>query len=70
MGLRFVVSSSLVERVALDAAEQARQHIAAELMTILAHDLRTPLVPLQGYLSMMRQTAERDGQETICAIRH
>ncbi|HSH81535.1 MAG TPA: ATP-binding protein, partial [Herpetosiphonaceae bacterium] len=55
--------AELVERVAQDAAEQARQSTAAELITTLAHDLRAPLAPLQGYLGMLQQTAERAGQD-------
>ncbi len=55
--------AELVERTTQDAAEQARQHTATELITILAHDLRAPLTPVQGYLSMLQQTAEREGQE-------
>ncbi len=55
--------AELVERVANEAAEQARQSTAAELITMLAHDLRAPLVPLQGYLGMLQQTAERAGQD-------
>ncbi|CAA9262593.1 MAG: hypothetical protein AVDCRST_MAG26-2398 [uncultured Chloroflexia bacterium] len=54
--------AELVERVTQDAAEQARQSTAAELISMLAHDLRAPLVPLQGYLAMLQQTAEREGQ--------
>ncbi len=53
----------LVERVTQDVAEQARQRTATELITMLAHDLRAPLVPLQGYLGMLRETAEREGQD-------
>ena len=40
--------AELVERTTQDAAEQARQRTATELMTILAHDLRAPLTPVQG----------------------
>jgi two-component system OmpR family sensor kinase len=35
----------------------------AELVTILAHDLRMPLVPMQGYLRMMQHTAKQEGHE-------
>ncbi len=55
--------AELAERVAHDAAEQARQSTATDLITMLAHDLRAPLVPLLGYLSMMQRTAEREGQD-------
>jgi signal transduction histidine kinase len=55
--------AELVERTAQDAAEQARQSTATELITILAHDLRAPLTPVDGYLAMIQQTAEREGQD-------
>ena len=55
--------AELVERTTQDAAEQARQRTATELITILAHDLRAPLTPVQGYLSMIQRTAEAEGQD-------
>lgn len=51
--------AELVERIAADAAEQARQRVAEELITVLAHDLRTPLVPVRGYLGMIINEAKR-----------
>jgi signal transduction histidine kinase len=55
--------AELVERVTQDAAEQARQSTATELITILAHDLRAPLTPVQGYLAMLQRMAEQEGQD-------
>ena len=55
--------AELVERISQGAAEQARQRTAHDLITMLAHDLRAPLVPLQGYLGLIQQAAEREGQE-------
>ena len=55
--------AELAERVAQDAAEQARQRTAVDLISILAHDLRAPLAPLQGYLGMLHRTAAREGQD-------
>ncbi len=55
--------AELVERMAQDAVEQARSVAANELITILAHDLRAPLVTLKGRLLMQRMRAQRDGQE-------
>jgi signal transduction histidine kinase len=55
--------AELVERVTQEAAEQARQRTATELITMLAHDLRVPLTPLQGYLGMLQETAAREGQD-------
>lgn len=53
--------AELVEHIAHDAAEQARHSTANELITMLAHDLRVPLVPIRGYLGMIRMQAEREG---------
>ena len=55
--------AELVDRITQDAAEQARQSTAAELITMLAHDLRAPLAPLQGYLGMIQEIAKREGQD-------
>jgi signal transduction histidine kinase len=52
----------LAEQMRTEAAAQARQQTADELISVLAHDLRTPLTPLFGYAEMIRTTAERDGQ--------
>ncbi len=53
--------AELVEHIARDAAEKARRATADELVTVLAHDLRGPLTPLRGRLSMLLQRAEREG---------
>ncbi len=55
--------AELVERIAHDAAEQARQSTATELITMLAHDLRAPLTPVQGYLAMIQRAAEHKGHD-------
>ena len=55
--------TELVERIARDAAEQARQGTAEELVMILAHDFRAPLAPVQGRLDFIRKRAEREGRE-------
>lgn len=52
--------AELTQQVAEHAAEDSRYATAHELITILAHDLRAPLVPVRGYLSLMRMQAERD----------
>ncbi|MDQ3928141.1 MAG: GAF domain-containing sensor histidine kinase [Chloroflexota bacterium] len=55
--------AELVERIAQDAALQARQVVAEELVTVLAHDLRNYITPLKGRLSMMLDRAMREGRE-------
>ncbi|HEX8599496.1 MAG TPA: GAF domain-containing sensor histidine kinase [Chloroflexia bacterium] len=54
--------AELVERIAQDAAVQARQVVAEELVTVLAHDLRNYITPLKGRLSMMLDRAQREGR--------
>lgn len=51
--------AELVEQIRQDAAEQARRHVAEELVTVLAHDLSVPLVPVRGYLGMIISEARR-----------
>lgn len=52
--------TELVENLANEAAERARQVVAEELVTILAHDFRNHLVPLKGRLDLMRRRASRE----------
>ena len=52
----------LGEQMRTEVAAQARQQTADELISVLAHDLRTPLTPLFGYAEMIHTLAERDGQ--------
>jgi signal transduction histidine kinase len=52
----------LGEQMRTEVAVQARQQTADELISVLAHDLRTPLTPLFGYAEMIHTLAERDGQ--------
>ena len=51
--------AELVEQVTQAAAEQARRVAADELIRVLAHDLRGPLVPALGYLTMLHKDALR-----------
>ena len=52
--------AELVERIAQDAAAQARQVVAEELVTVLAHDLRNYITPLKGRLSIILDRANRE----------
>ena len=54
--------AALVERVTREAAEQARRRAADELIEVLAHDLRTPLTPALGYLTMLRREVNQAGR--------
>jgi two-component system, OmpR family, sensor kinase len=56
-----LVRAELVELVRSEAVAQARRMAAEELVAIIAHDLRGPLTPLRGYLSMLAKEAERAG---------
>lgn len=53
--------AELTERIARDAAEQARRLAAEELVTVLAHDFRNHLTPLQARIDLIRNLAEREG---------
>ena len=57
-----VQRAELVERRTREAAEQARRIAAEELITILAHDFRSPLAPLQGRIDLIRSRAKREGR--------
>lgn len=60
--------AELAEQISRHAAEEARFATARELITILAHDLRAPLVPVRGYLSLLRMQAERDALPQYVAL--
>jgi len=53
--------AELAERLARDAAAQARRGAAEELISMLAHDLRTPLTPARGYLDLLQRDAQQAG---------
>lgn len=54
--------AALVEQVTQEASEQARRVAADELIAVLAHDLRTPLTPARGYLTLLRRDAQQAGR--------
>ena len=56
--------AELVERIALQAAEQGRQAAAEELVTVLAHDLSNHLTPIRGRLQLLERRAAREGRES------
>jgi two-component system, OmpR family, sensor kinase len=53
--------ADLAERLAAEAAANARQTTAEELIAVLAHDLRNHLATLRGRLGMLRRQAESEG---------
>jgi len=55
--------AQLVEEIERNAALQARQAAAEELVTTLAHDLRNFLNPLDIRLQLMQRRAESEGRE-------
>ena len=58
-----VQRAELVEQIARDAAERERRRLAEELISVLAHDLRTPLTVMRGYVQLLLRSAERQGQQ-------
>ncbi len=55
--------AELIERIAQDAATQARQVVAEELVTVLAHDLSNMLTPLKARLDLVKRRVKRDGRD-------
>lgn len=49
--------AELVEQRTREATLAARRAVAEELMTVFAHDFRTPLTPLLGYLYILHERA-------------
>ncbi len=56
--------TELIERQQREAAAQARQLVAEELVTVLAHDLGNYLTPLMGTIHLLGRRAARDGRPT------
>ncbi len=54
--------AELHDRLSREAVEQARQLVADELITIMAHDFGNYLTPLIGRLYLLRTRAEREGR--------
>jgi signal transduction histidine kinase len=54
--------AELVEQIARDAAERGRRAVAEELVTVLAHDLRNYIAPLDLRLHSMKRRAEHDAR--------
>jgi signal transduction histidine kinase len=52
--------AELVEEIGRNAAEQGRRAAAEELVTVLAHDLRNLLAPLDGRLHVLQRRAQRE----------
>jgi two-component system, OmpR family, sensor kinase len=55
--------AELVEEIARNAAEQGRRAVAEELITVLAHDLRNVISPIDLRLHMLHRRAERDQRQ-------
>lgn len=54
--------AELVEQIGRDAAERARRRAAEELITVLAHDLRNLISPIDGRIQLVRMRHEREGR--------
>jgi signal transduction histidine kinase len=54
--------TELIQDASRNAVEQGRRDVADELVTVLAHDLRNYLAPLDWRLRVVRRRAERDGR--------
>jgi two-component system, OmpR family, sensor kinase len=56
--------AELVEEIARAATERGRRAVAEELVTVLAHDLRNYISPIELRLRLLNRRAEREGRET------
>jgi two-component system OmpR family sensor kinase len=56
--------AELVEAISRNSVEQGRRAVAEELITMLAHDLRNYIAPIDFRIKMMRRKAEREGRKT------
>jgi signal transduction histidine kinase len=54
--------AQLAEEISRNAAEQGRRAGAEELVTVLAHDLRNYIAPMNMRLDVLRLRAEREGR--------
>jgi two-component system, OmpR family, sensor kinase len=52
--------AELVEAIGRNAAEQGRRALAEELITVLAHDLRNHIAPIDLRLARLERSAERE----------
>lgn len=52
--------AEILERLAAEAAERGRRQAAEELITVVAHDLRNFIAPVQGRIVLIRQRAIRE----------
>ena len=53
--------AEIIERLAAEASERGRRAAAEELVTVVAHDIRNYLYPVQTRLSLLKQRASREG---------
>jgi two-component system, OmpR family, sensor kinase len=54
--------AELVEQIALSAREEGRRTAAEELITVLAHDLRNHIAPIDLRMQVLHRRADRDGR--------
>jgi signal transduction histidine kinase len=54
--------AELAEQIAANAVEQGRRAVAEELITVMAHDLRNYLAPIDMRIRMVRRRLEQDGR--------
>jgi signal transduction histidine kinase len=55
--------AELVQDIARTATEQGRRAVAEELVTVLAHDLRNYISPIELRLRLLNRRAESDGRD-------
>jgi two-component system, OmpR family, sensor kinase len=55
--------AELVEEIARNAVERGRRAVAEELVTVLAHDLRNYLSPIETRATLLRRRADREKRQ-------
>jgi two-component system OmpR family sensor kinase len=56
--------AELVEEIAKRAVEEGRRAVAEELVTVLAHDLRNFISPVELRLGLLKRRADQEGRTT------
>lgn len=55
--------TELAERLKYEEVQPQRGQVTEEILTIMAHELRNYLTPLEGRLDLMKERASREGRE-------
>jgi two-component system, OmpR family, sensor kinase len=57
--------AELAEQIAANAVEQGRRAVADELITVMAHDLRNYIAPIDMRMRLVRRRVEKEGRADV-----